>query len=90
MSTYFPYLTFIKYNRFDSFIKCLGGTPNLLNNYMKKYLIGNVRTVSDGVELRVLSKMPPTGNAVQVEATLEDAFLLYFGEKAGDKDDVQI
>ena len=33
--------------------------------------------------------MPPTGNAVQVEATLEDAFLLYFGEKAGDKDDVQ-
>ena len=29
--------------------------------------------------------MPPTGNAVQVEATLEDAFLLYFGEKAGDK-----
>ena len=40
--------------------------------------------------LRVLSKMPPTGNAVQVEATLEDAFLLYFGEKAGDKDDVQI
>ena len=61
-----------------------------LNNYMKKYLIGNVRTVSDGVELRVLSKMPPTGNAVQVEATLEDAFLLYFGEKAGDKDDVQI
>lgn len=61
-----------------------------LNNYMKKYLIGNARTVSDGVELRVLSKMPPTGNAVQVEATLEDAFLLYFGEKAGDKDDVQI
>ena len=35
VSTYFPYLTFIKYNRFDSFIKCLGGTPNLLNNYMK-------------------------------------------------------
>ena len=50
----------------------------------------NIITVSDGVELRVLSKMPPTGNAVQVEATLEDAFLLYFGEKAGDKDDVQI
>jgi len=25
-----------------------------------------------------------------VETTLEDAFLLYFGEKAGDKDDVQI
>ena len=58
--------------------------------YVANEIIGNVRTVSDGVELRVLSKMPPTGNAVQVEATLEDAFLLYFGEKAGDKDDVQI
>jgi ABC-2 type transport system ATP-binding protein len=61
-----------------------------LNNYMKKYLTGNVRTVSDGVELRVLSKTPPTGNAVQAEATLEDAFLLYFGEKAGDKVDAEI
>ena len=61
-----------------------------LNNYMKKYLTGNVRTVADGVELRVLSKTPPARNAVQVETTLEDAFLLYFGEKAGDKDDVQI
>ena len=58
-----------------------------LNNYMKKYLTGNVRTVAGGVELRVLSKKPPTGNAVQTEATLEDAFLLYFGEKAGDKED---
>ncbi len=57
---------------------------------MKKYLTGNVRTVSDGVELRVLSKTPPTGNAVQTAATLEDAFLLYFGEKAGDKVDVEI
>ena len=61
-----------------------------LNNYMKKYLTGNVRTVADGVELRVLSKTPPARNAVQVVTTLEDAFLLYFGEKAGDKDDVQI
>ena len=52
---------------------------------------GVIKEVTDnGIVLRVLSKMPPTGNAVQVEATLEDAFLLYFGEKAGDKDDVQI
>ena len=57
---------------------------------MKKYLTGNVSTVADGVELRVLSKTPPARNAVQVETTLEDAFLLCFGEKAGDKDDVQI
>lgn len=61
-----------------------------LNNYLKKYLVGNVRTVSDGIELRVLSKEPPSTNAIQTEATLEDAFLLYFGEKAGDKFDVEI
>ena len=61
-----------------------------LNHYMRKYLTGNIRTVSGGVELRVLSKTPPTENAVQEEATLEDAFLLYFGEKAGDKIDVEI
>ena len=61
-----------------------------LNIYLKKYLVGNVRTVSDGIELRVLSKEPPSTNAIQTEATLEDAFLLYFGEKAGDKFDAEI
>lgn len=61
-----------------------------LNRYLKKYLVGNVRTVAGGIELRVLSKEPPSTNAMQIEATLEDAFLLYFGEKAGDKYDVEI
>lgn len=61
-----------------------------LNHYLKKYLIGNVRTVSDGIELRVLSKESPALNAIQTEATLEDAFLLHFGEKDGDKIDVEI
>lgn len=61
-----------------------------LNRYLKKYLVGNVRTVAGGIELRVLSKEPPSTNAIQTEATLEDAFLLYFGEKAGDKYDVEI
>lgn len=61
-----------------------------LNRYLKKYLVGDVRTVSDGIELRVLSKEPPSLNAIQTEATLEDAFLLYFGEKAGDKFDAEI
>ena len=61
-----------------------------LNRYLKKYLVGNVRTVAGGIELRVLSKESPSTNAIQTEATLEDAFLLYFGEKAGDKYDVEI
>lgn len=65
-------------------------TRRELKYIAKKYLIENVRTLSSGVELRVLSKTPPTENAIQAEATLEDAFHLYFGEKAGDKIDVEI
>ena len=61
-----------------------------MNDYLKKYLTGNVRTVPGGVELRVLSKTPPSENAVRTGATLEDAFLLYFGEKAGEKNDAEI
>ncbi|MCM1499016.1 MAG: ABC transporter ATP-binding protein [Clostridium sp.] len=57
-----------------------------VNQYMQRYPVGNVKHVSGGVELRILSKTPPSESAVQEEPTLEDAFLLYFGEKAGDED----
>lgn len=55
---------------------------------MKKYLVSNVKTMDQNVQLRILSGNPPTENAVEEETTLEDAFLLYFGEEAGDEDDV--
>lgn len=61
-----------------------------VNDFSKKYLVDNVKTVPGGAELRILSKVPPTEQAVREEATLEDAFLLYFGEKAGDKDDTEV
>lgn len=61
-----------------------------VNDFSKKYLVDNMKTVPCGAELRILSKVPPTEGAVREEATLEDAFLLYFGEKAGDKDDTEI
>lgn len=61
-----------------------------VNDFVGKYLVDNVKTVPGGAELRILSKVPPTKQAVREEATLEDAFLLYFGEKAGDKDDTEI
>lgn len=61
-----------------------------VNDYLKKYLVGNVKTISGGAQLRILSKTPPTDNAVKGKATLEDAFLLYFGEKAGDKLDTEM
>lgn len=59
-------------------------------DFVGKYLVDNVKIVAGGAELRILSKLPPTEQAVREEATLEDAFLLYFGEKAGDKDDHEI
>lgn len=56
--------------------------------YCKQYQVGNIRAGSGDAELRILSKIPPAENAIPAEATLEDAFLLYFGEKAGDENDV--
>ena len=56
-----------------------------VNQYLQKYPVGNVKHVPDGAELRILSKTPPAKNAVRADTTLEDAFLLYFGQKAGDE-----
>lgn len=59
-----------------------------VDDYLRKYLVANVKTMSQSAQLRILAKEPPTENAAREEATLEDAFLLYFGERTGDKDDV--
>lgn len=56
-----------------------------VNQYLQKYPVGNVKHVPGGAQLRILSKTPPSENAAREDATLEDAFLLYFGEKAGDE-----
>lgn len=55
-----------------------------VKHFMKEYKISNVKSDSHGVELRVISKEKPTQNAVLEEANLEDVFLYYFGEKAGE------
>lgn len=64
-------------------------TRQQVSDYMKKYKVSNVKTVSGGTELRILSAEPPSEDAVLEAASLEDVFLYYFGEKAG-ADDVQI
>ena len=64
-------------------------TREQVSDYMKKYKVANVKTVSGGTELRILSADPPTEGAVPEAASLEDVFLYYFGEKAG-AEDVQI
>ena len=57
-----------------------------VNQYIQQYPVGNVKHVSGGAELRIISKTRPSENAVREAPTLEDAFLLYFGENGGDED----
>lgn len=56
--------------------------------YMKQYKVANIKTLPDGVELRILSEQMPHPNAVEEEVSLEDVFLYYFGEKAGEDNGV--
>lgn len=39
----------------------------------------------NGAELRIISKEQPMAQAVLTEKNLEDAFLLYFGEKSEER-----
>lgn len=52
---------------------------------MKKYKISNMKAEDQGVELRIISRDIPCVDAKCVEASLEDVFLYYFGEKAGEE-----
>ena len=38
------------------------------------------------MELRIIAKERPSENARSTQASLEDVFLYYFGEKAGGED----
>ena len=62
---------------------------NMVSDFMKKYKISNMKSEAGGVILRIISSEKPFVNAQNAEASLEDVFLYYFGEKAGD-DDVAI
>lgn len=62
-----------------------------IDYYLGNYRVGNIKTIpGGGAELRILSKTAPAEDAVRTDATLEDAFLLYFGEKAGDEIDAEV
>ena len=54
---------------------------------LKRFKVSNVKNIPGGAELRIISRKQPTENAVQVDATLEDVFLYYFGERTGEDDD---
>lgn len=59
---------------------------NMVCDLMKQYKISNMKTEPNGVTLRIISQEKPFMNAKKTEASLEDVFLYYFGEKAGDED----
>lgn len=61
-------------------------SKNEVQDFMKKYKVANLKSEVQGVELRIIAKERPVLQAEKVEATLEDVFLYYFGEKAGDED----
>lgn len=57
-----------------------------VEHYMRDYLIANVKTLGADAELRILSDHEPVKGEQIEEATLEDAFLNYFGERTGESD----
>ncbi|MCI8408512.1 MAG: ABC transporter ATP-binding protein [Lachnospiraceae bacterium] len=59
-----------------------------VNSFLQAYKVSNIKTGQEGTELRILSKQQPAENAMLEAATLEDLFLYYFGERAGEEDDV--
>lgn len=48
---------------------------------MEQNLVGNIIPINGGYQLRVISYEKPHGTVSQVEPTLEDVFLDYFGEE---------
>lgn len=67
----------------ESVWRCFVGKSEV-PKLMKKYKISNMKSDAHGAELRIISNKRPMANAVEEEATLEDVFLYYFGEKAGE------
>ena len=57
----------------------------MVSQFIKAYKISNMKTEPQGVVLRIISQEKPMPDAKWVEASLEDVFLYYFGEKAGEE-----
>jgi len=53
-----------------------------VDHYMRNCLVANVKTFGRDAELRILSDRAPAEGAKEDAITLEDAFLIYFGETA--------
>lgn len=58
---------------------------DMVSQFIRKYKISNMKSEPQGVVLRIISREKPLPDAEWVDASLEDVFLYYFGEKAGDE-----
>ena len=58
-----------------------------IDSCLKNHKVSNVKNIPGGAELRIISLNPPSANAVRADATLEDVFLYYFGERTGENND---
>lgn len=56
--------------------------------WQERYKIANMKSLPQGVELRLLAETRPAQEAREEVLTLEDVFLYYFGEKAGTEEGV--
>ena len=68
----------------DKKVYCFVVPREQVDHYMRNYLVVNVKTFGSNAELRILSDHELVKGACVEEATLEDAFLNYFGERAGE------
>lgn len=56
-----------------------------IGQYEKQYKIINLKLTDNGAELRVLADEKPNDSAKEAKRTLEDVYLYYFGEQAGEE-----
>lgn len=56
-----------------------------IGQYEKHYKVINLKLTDSGAELRVLADEKPNDSAKEEKRTLEDVYLYYFGEQAGEE-----
>jgi ABC-2 type transport system ATP-binding protein len=59
--------------------------PSKTGQMNDKYTVSNLKHEGNQDMLRIVSEQKPSENAVQVEPTLEDLYLYYFSEEAGNQ-----
>lgn len=57
-----------------------------VSGYMARFKVANIKSSTDGAELRIVAPVRPTPDAVLETPTLEDVFLYHFGETGGEQD----